>query len=288
MQSVIVFYHKSTIDGKCAAFIMQGILPDAEYIPVDFTNIKLLETTNTTNKKVYILGFPVNNEMWENIQNKKNITYISKQVEHIIPEVNFINTLGNCSFIALWSHLFPSEKLPAIYSHLNTYLKNPVVKEMENHVLGYYLSNILSLPPTLELFSKKLNSLIEAVDKMHLSSIYAEGSSNASTLESLAKHIIEYSISTNCYKEVFGVKCLIVNIPKIFSFSIKETLLEETDTVLIYSDIGDNRYWAIHSNVIDTLPISELFGGFGSSRSSGFTTDQELNYVKLNSIWENS
>lgn len=293
MKSVIVFYHKGTVDGKTSAHIMKLLLPDAEYFPIDFTNSFQFERVDTSAKNIYVLGFPMQKAMWDSLDDCSSVTYISSQSDYAPrfldgPNVDVVDTNGESTFVGLWHHLFSGKPLPLIYQHINKYLKTPHTSNGTEDVLGYYLCNILSFRPTLGGFSEKLAELSTLVEAMHLSTIYAEGNAHSQTIKSLASHILEASADAESVYTLFGVKTLIVNIPKIFNVFIKEYLMQEYDNLLTYCDVGDKRYWAFHSKEVDALEVARLFNGFGSSKSSGFTTDQSITYSILNEEWEKS
>lgn len=293
MHNIKVFYHKGTVDGKTSAHILKLLLPHADYIPIDFTNSFQIAKVDTKEADVYVLGFPMQEALWNFLASSKTVTYISSQSDATpecltTTEVDIVDTKGESTFVGLWYHLFPGKPLPLIYQHINKYLKTPHTSKGTEDVLGYYLCNILSFRPTLGGFSEKLAELSTAVEAMHLSSIYAEGNAHSQTIKSLASHILEASADAESVYTIFGVKTLIVNIPKIFNVFIKEYLMKEYDNLLTYCDVGDKRYWAFHSKEIDTLEIARLFNGFGNPSSSGFTTEQEITYSILNKEWENT
>ncbi len=287
MNDLVVFYHKGTVDGRISACIMKMLKPDAEYIPVDFTSGCRFTGMDVSHKDVYILGFPLHEKLWDSLIGYASLTYISRQSDFVpISDLILSLTTNDSTFVSLWHHLFPDRKLPLIYQHINSYLCGGK-KDNADNMLGYYVCTILSFHSTLSKFSEKLAQLIVNVENMHLSAIYSEGHSHSKTIQSLAKHLLDNAVESDSIQDVFGVPCLIVNIPKIFNVFIKEYLFERCDNVLTYGDSGTTRYWSFHSKSLDAKDVAKVFKGFGDSLSSGFNTDQNIYYKDLNEVWEN-
>lgn len=271
MEKVVCIYHSNCFDGIAAAWVISKQFPDAEFIPANYGDTKLINNIQqdcyenaNINYHYIIVDFSFPRELMIQMWNKAESMIVldhHKTAQKDCEGLEFCQFDMNESGASLaWKYLFTNAPIP----NLIRYIKDRdlwLFKENQSNEINAYIQ---SFDMNIETYNK----LYEILEN-NLIMPYEAGSAIVRYKERLTKQICQ----TARPMEIQGHIVLVANSPVLMSEVGHELALQNRGPFgAYYFDRSDGiRQWGARSiGDFDVSEIAKKFGGGGHKNAAGW------------------
>jgi hypothetical protein len=292
----IFIHNDSSVDGRLAGYFLSAEYPtfplnhltcsvDAvNEIVSKVSNVQSLDMSITGNYDLVFLGIDVPRNL--NVGDFNTVTYVSRNVEES-PKIRNLDSLQptansntrsvsrTCSLYA-WGIVSPKQA-PKYLQDLDAYYSGDTNSSSVKR--GKALAQLLSFVRKEFDFKETLRQ----IEDSHGHYLVMKGLPIIQVLDQVAGALVDESYEMT----IFGKTTRVINSPKVFNEFIRERLIEDVNSLLLYQDVKGQRMWTLQINNEPTLlsTIAECFNGSVHSNFSGWVTPMEITPEMLSQIW---
>lgn len=276
----VCIYHNNCFDGICSAWVVNTIYPDAEFIPANYNDSKLI--TNLTqdcyenaniNDKLIIVDFSLPRDLMKLLANKVSSIIV---LDHHKTAMAACEGLDFCKFdlnesgaSLAWKHFHPGIIVP----NLVRYIKDRdlwLFNEADSEAVNSYIQ---SFPMTIESYESLYQHLED-----HRGIIDAKlgGESILRYKNTMVQAMCKNALITTDYWPITGVP--VVNASMLFSevgHELCKQFPNKPFAAYYFDRVADGkRQWGLRSiGDFDVSEVAKKFGGGGHKNAAGFEQD---------------